>query len=186
MRRVPCLKDRWHDISQMSLFSCVTVQQQPLIRKKKKIFPPAEGAWPALKAVGEMLAKYRNRWQQQVWWARDDKGTECAVGKLSVTRVQELLLAEKSRDGGVGLEEQGRTDCHGRMTGTPWTGTNRERDKSGSGGRRPHVGWGASHHDGREARSPPADVRVTPSKHARRQPTRRSHRRGKKTKRMQP
>lgn len=145
-----------------------------------------EGAWPALKAVGEMLARHRNRWQQQVWWARDDKGTECAAGKLSETRVQELPMQGKRGDGGTGRAEQGRTGCQSRMTGTPWTSTNGERDESGSGGLQPQTGWGGSHHDGRGACGTPADVRVTQSSHARRQSTHCSHHGERKTKRKEP
>lgn len=75
-----------------------------------------------------------------------------------------------------GIEKQGRTDCHSRMTGTPRTSANRERDESGSGDLQPQIGLGGSHHDDREACGTPADVRVTQSSHVRRQFVHRGHR----------
>lgn len=71
MTRVHHLKDRWHDISQMSLFSCVTVQQQPLIRKKTPSSPwrsmaSTEGSRGDVGKVPEQVAAagvIGERWQ---------------------------------------------------------------------------------------------------------------------------
>lgn len=63
-----------------------------------------------------------------------------------MTRAQSVLLAScrepefrnywwqgNYRDSDTGMEEQGRTDCHSRMTVTLWTNTSREWSESGSG-----------------------------------------------------
>jgi hypothetical protein len=133
-----------------------------------RVLPPPDRSWPAMKAVGEVLARYRSRWHQQVWWGRDVKGTECAVGKLSGARVQEPLIEKKLQ---LWSHMEGRTDCCSRMTGTPWTHE--------QGPWWEWKGWptalsdlGGSHHSDREAQRTAADLRVAQSMHARRQHSR--------------
>lgn len=95
-----------------------------------------------------------------------------AVGNQSSGTTESRGNAEMvARDGGGG-----RTDCHHRMTGTPWTSTNRDHDERGSGGLQPQSSLGGSHGENREACGSPADAKATQSSLVRRPPIAGSHR----------
>ena len=161
------LKDRRHNISQTSLLGCVTVQQQPLIRKKIFFLPcrsiaSTEGGRGDVGKVPEQVAAagvIGERWQ----------GQSVLLASCREPEFRNYCSQRQWR----GDREPGRTDCHSRMAGTSWT--NRKWDENGSGGLQPQTSLRESQQDDREAGGTPADVWVAQSSHARRQSTRSSH-----------